>query len=79
MIFTQFEQFQLEFSLGLQNFNTFYVCIAIFQISREEKENQAKVVEREVKAAVSKVTAAYEERLSSARAEHSLKIQQGSL
>ena len=47
------------------------------QISREEKENQAKVVEREVKAAVSKVTAAYEERLSSVRAEHSLKIQQG--
>ena len=34
-------------------------------------------MEREVKAAVSKVTAAYEERLSSARAEHSLKIQQG--
>ena len=55
------------------------LCIAIFQISREEKENQAKVVEREVKAAVSKVTAAYEERLSSARAEHSLKIQQGRL
>ena len=36
-------------------------------------------MEREVKAAVSKVTAAYEERLSSARAEHSLKIQQGSI
>ena len=35
------------------------------------------MVEREVKAAVSKVTAAYEERLSSARAEHIQKIQQG--
>jgi len=46
------------------------------QISREEKESQAKLIEREVKAAVAKVTASYEERLSAARAEHSLKIQQ---
>lgn len=46
------------------------------QISKEEKENHAKQVEREVKAAVAKVTASYEERLSAARAEHSLKIQQ---
>ena len=51
----------------------------IFQISIEEKESQAKIVEREVKAAVSKVTAAYEERLSSVRAEHTLKIQQGTI
>ena len=60
-----------------------WACLNILwialQISREEKENQAKVVEREVKAAVSKVTAAYEERLSSVRAEHSLKIQQGKI
>ena len=69
----------MNFQKGCRILNILCICIAIFQISREEKENQAKVVEREVKAAVSKVTAAYEERLSSARAEHSLKIQQGSL
>ena len=48
-----------------------------FQICKEEQENQAKLIEKEVKAAVAKVTASYEERLSSIRAENSLKIQQG--
>jgi hypothetical protein len=47
------------------------------QITKDEKENQSKVVEGEVRAAVAKVTASYEERLSSSRAEHNLKIQQG--
>ena len=53
------------------------IFAATFQISKDEKENQAKIIEREVKAAVAKVSASYEERLSSARAEHNLKIQQG--
>ncbi len=50
-----------------------FVC---FQISKEDKENQKKEVEREVKAAVAKVTSQYEERLSAARVEHNLKVQQ---
>ena len=50
---------------------------SFFQICKEEQENQAKLIEKEVKAAVAKVTASYEERLSSIRAENSLKIQQG--
>ena len=49
------------------------------QICKEEQENQAKLIEKEVKAAVAKVTASYEERLSSIRAENSLKIQQGKI
>jgi len=46
------------------------------QICKEEQENQAKLIEKEVKSAVAKVSASYEERLSAARAENSLKIQQ---
>ena len=51
----------------------------VFQICKEEQENQAKLIEKEVKSAVAKVSASYEERLSAARAENSLKIQQGKI
>ena len=54
------------------------MCYLIrLQICKEEQENQAKLIEKEVKVAVAKVTASYEERLSATRAENSLKIQQG--
>lgn len=46
------------------------------QITREERESQARQLEKEVKASVAKVSAAYEERLSATRAEHNLKMQQ---